>query len=52
MDFGHADLLMTRAEADARAFLGGRAAPVVPLHRTRRRRPVRSDTQVELPPAS
>lgn len=52
MDFGHADLLMDRAEADARAFLGGHAAPVVPLRRTRRRRPVRSDTQVELPPAS
>lgn len=32
MDFGHAEMLMTRAEADARAFLGGgRHGTVVPL---------------------
>lgn len=33
MDFGHADELMARAEADARDFLDGRDATVVPLHR-------------------
>jgi NTE family protein len=52
MDFGHADLLMTRAEADARAFLDGRAGRVVPLRRTRPRRRARSDALAELPPAS
>jgi NTE family protein len=31
MDFGHAEELMTRAEAGAAAFLDERAAPVVPL---------------------
>jgi NTE family protein len=40
MDFGHADELMIRAEADARAFLSGREATVVPLRAV----------QVELPP--
>jgi NTE family protein len=35
MDFGHADELMTRAEADAEGFLRSRPAPVVPLRRRR-----------------
>jgi NTE family protein len=33
MDFGHAEELMTRAEADARAFLEDRERRVVPLRR-------------------
>jgi NTE family protein len=33
MDFGHADELISRAEADARAFLDGRHGRVVPLRR-------------------
>jgi NTE family protein len=33
MDFGHADALITRAEADARAFLDERTTPVMPLRR-------------------
>src|SRR5918994_6561335 len=43
MDFGHADALMTRAEADARAFLSERDRTVVPLRPSRRRRRARSD---------
>jgi NTE family protein len=35
MDFGHADALITRAEADARTFLRDRRATVVPLRRRR-----------------
>jgi predicted acylesterase/phospholipase RssA len=52
MDFGHADWLMTRAEADARAFLDGRDGTVVPLRRTRAPRRVASEPWAELPPAS
>jgi NTE family protein len=33
MDFGHAAMLMDRAEADACAFLDDRAGTVVPLRR-------------------
>ena len=33
MDFGHAEDLMTRADAEARAFLEQRAGRVVPLRR-------------------
>src|SRR5215218_138135 len=51
MDFGHADDLMSRAEADARAFLSGRDETVVPLRRGPRRRRMRSPARVELPPA-
>ena len=36
MDFGHADELMSRAEADARAFLDDREGRVVPLRRPAR----------------
>jgi NTE family protein len=45
MDFGHAEELMTRAEADARAFLDWRSRPVVrlPQRRTRRRAHLRRD---------
>src|SRR5918994_7417217 len=38
MDFGHADELMSHAEADARAFLSGRPGTVVPIRRPSRRR--------------
>ena len=48
MDFGHAVTLMSRAEADACAFLDGRAGTVVPLRRSRGQRP---EALVELPPA-
>jgi NTE family protein len=37
MDFGHAETLMSQAEADALAFLSGRAATVLPLRRRPRR---------------
>jgi NTE family protein len=37
MDFGHADELMSRAEADARAFLRAREGTVLPLRPSRRR---------------
>jgi NTE family protein len=52
MDFGHAEALMTRAEADASAFLDGRAGTVVPLLRNARRRRTRSRALSKLPPAS
>jgi NTE family protein len=52
MDFGHADSLIARAIDESRAFLAGRAAPVVPLHRPRRRHRDAAPRQVELPPAS
>jgi hypothetical protein len=52
MDFGHADSLMVRAEADARAFLDGRDGTAVPLRRTRPRRRVRSGARAGLPRAS
>ena len=52
MDFGHAEELMARAEAGARAVLDGGILPVVPLRgRDGRRRP-RSMPTVELPPAA
>ena len=51
MDFGHAAALMSRAEADARAFLDGRAGTVVPLRRKRGRRRRESDVLAQLPPA-
>jgi NTE family protein len=51
MDFGHADMLMTRAEADACAFLDGRAGTVVPLRGERGQRRGASDAVAELPPA-
>ena len=38
MDFGHAEELMTRAGADARAFLGEHARRVVPYPERRARR--------------
>jgi NTE family protein len=51
-DFGHADELMARAEADARAFLDGRRRSVVPIRRrAARRRPEHLD-EADLPPAS
>lgn len=50
LDFGRADELMSRAEADARAFLAGRDATVVPLRRGRRRR-MPSAVRAELPGA-
>jgi NTE family protein len=50
MDFGHADELMSQAEADARAFLSDRAGTVVPLRRTRRHRHAQPGVQAELPP--
>ena len=53
MDFGHADELITRAEAGARAFLEKRGAQVVPLRRpAAARAPSRVRSSVELPPAS
>jgi NTE family protein len=52
VDFGHAEALMTRAAADARAFLDGRANTVVPLRRSARRRRAESRPLAELPPAS
>ncbi len=52
MDFGHAETLMSRAEADAGAFLDGRARTVVPLPSRRRRRRAAPDALAELPPAS
>jgi hypothetical protein len=51
MDFGHAEALMTRAQADAGAFLDRRAGTVVPLGRRRGRRPGAPDTVAELPTA-
>jgi NTE family protein len=48
-DFGHAESLMTRAEASARAFLDCRADSVVPLHGARRRRHTRSRARAQLP---
>ena len=50
MDFGHADALIRRAEADARTFLDGRTRTVVPLRRRHRR--AGPDARIELPPAS
>jgi NTE family protein len=51
-DFGHADELMARAEADARAFLEDRRCPVVPIRRrAARHRPEHLD-EADLPPAS
>jgi NTE family protein len=52
MDFGHADELMTRAEADARAFLRGWQRTVVPLRPSRRSRRAAPDVRGALPPAS
>jgi NTE family protein len=52
MDFGHAEELMTRAEADACAFLDDRAGTVVPLRRNGGRRRSRSHLLAKLPPAS
>ena len=52
MDFGHAEELMTRAEAEACAFLDDRARRVVPLRRNGGRRRSRSHPLAELPPAS
>jgi NTE family protein len=52
MDFGHAETLMSRAEAEAGAFLDGLARTVVPLPPRRGRRRVASDALAELPPAS
>jgi NTE family protein len=51
MDFGHADELMSRAEADARAFLSGRDATVVPLRRGPQRHRMPAAARAELPPA-
>jgi NTE family protein len=50
-DFGHAAALMSRAEADARAFLDGRAGTVVPLRHQRGRSRRESDVLAHLPPA-
>jgi NTE family protein len=52
LDFGHADELMTRAEADARAFLDERSRRVVRLSQLRARRRAREHPDVALPPAS
>lgn len=52
MDFGHAETLMSRAEADAGAFLDGRTRTVVPLPSRRRRHRDAPDALAELPPAS
>jgi NTE family protein len=52
MDFGHAETLMSRAEADAGAFLDGRARTVVPLPSSRRRRRGATGAPAELSPAS
>jgi NTE family protein len=49
MDFGHAEELMARAEADARAFLADRDGRVVALPRARRRPP---HSRATLPSAS
>jgi NTE family protein len=51
MDFGHADELMSQAEADTRAFLSGRAGTVVPLRRIRPHRHPQPGVHAELPPA-
>ena len=51
MDFGHAEVLITRAAVDARAFLRDRAAPIVALHGARRGRAGRN-IHANLPPAS
>ena len=50
MDFGHAAMLMSRAEADACDFLDDRAGTVVPLRRQRGAHRSRSDALAELPP--
>jgi NTE family protein len=52
MDFGHAEELMTRAEADARAFLDERSRRVVRLPERRARRPALGLRDVGLPTAS
>jgi NTE family protein len=52
MDFGHAEELMTRAEADARVFLAERRGRVVPLRRARRPRRAPARSYRKLPPAS
>src|SRR3954454_2394414 len=52
MDFGHAEELMLRAEADARAFLADRAPRVVPLPRRRKRPRAASVPNCDLPTAS
>jgi len=52
MDFGHAETLMSRAEADAGAFLDGRARTVVPLRQAARRQRAGSQALSKLPPAS
>lgn len=51
-DFGHARSLITRAEANAQAFLEGRAGSVVSLHGGRRRHRTRSGIRAELSPGS
>jgi NTE family protein len=51
MDFGHSEELMTRAEAEARAFLDARARRVVPLRPRRRRRTATIAEGAELPSA-
>jgi NTE family protein len=52
MDFGHAETLISRGEAEAGAFLDGLARPVVPLRSARGRRRGASGAMAELPPAS
>jgi NTE family protein len=52
MDFGHAEELITRAEAEARAFLAERRGRVVPLRRARRPRRAPAGSALKLPPAS
>ena len=52
VDFGHAEELMTRAEADVRAFLDERSRRVVRLPQRRARRRARDLRDVGLPPAS
>jgi len=52
MDFGHAAELMSRAEADARAFLDARPGTVIPMALRRRRRHDAPEALADLPPAS
>jgi NTE family protein len=52
IDFGHAETLISRAEADAGGFLDGRARTVVPLRSRRGRLRGASNALAELPPAS
>ena len=49
MDFGHAEELMTRAEASARALLDDRSRRVVPLRRHRARRSALRRSDLDLP---